>query len=266
MNKQLPNTVNALSSSVRIAWRSSDILAGWTTAGLRLGVLPLINVIYMLAMSRHADEATSLAATTQGAALTAVAVTAAIDATDRRSGTLSFLVLGTVSRPVVQAGRVVFAAGVGSVTAVFCFVIASLANWHDVPHGAHRTTVFALYGLLAICVTALATACFGVALGALGLRIRDPYLLSNLAGSALLLFCGVVAPVSTLPGWLGAVSRCLPLTHGVTAARSLAATHSGLVADLGLELLVGVAWLVLGLLVSSRVERSAIRAGGLEKM
>ena len=37
-----------------------------------------------------------------------------------------------------------------------------------------------------------------------------------------LLFCGVNIPIDTLPGWMQAVSKVLPLTHGIDAAREVA--------------------------------------------
>jgi ABC-2 type transport system permease protein len=38
----------------------------------------------------------------------------------------------------------------------------------------------------------------------------------------MLLVCGVNVPLETLPGWLEAVGRSLPLTHGLEAARRVA--------------------------------------------
>jgi ABC-2 type transport system permease protein len=39
----------------------------------------------------------------------------------------------------------------------------------------------------------------------------------------MLLLCGVNVNVNVLPGWLEAISRCLPLTHGIEAAREVSA-------------------------------------------
>jgi ABC-2 type transport system permease protein len=38
----------------------------------------------------------------------------------------------------------------------------------------------------------------------------------------MLLFCGVNLPLDALPGWMSAIGRCLPLTHGIEAARAIA--------------------------------------------
>ena len=47
--------------------------------------------------------------------------------------------------------------------------------------------------------------------------------LANLVVFPLLLFCGVNVPLDELPGWMEAIGRSLPLTHGIEAAREVAA-------------------------------------------
>ena len=65
--------------------------------------------------------------------------------------------------------------------------------------------------------------CFGMLLGSIGLRAKDFFFAANLAYFLMLLFCGVNIPLDELPGWMSAVGRCLPLTHGIEAARQVAA-------------------------------------------
>mgnify|MGYP001088061759 CR=1 FL=1 len=45
---------------------------------------------------------------------------------------------------------------------------------------------------------------------------------ANLAYFLMLLFCGVNIPLDVLPGWMAAIGRSLPLTHGIAAAREVA--------------------------------------------
>jgi ABC-2 type transport system permease protein len=59
-------------------------------------------------------------------------------------------------------------------------------------------------------------------LGSIGLRAKDVFFGANLAYFLMLLFCGVNIPLDVLPGWMQAVGRCLPLTHGIAAAREVA--------------------------------------------
>jgi len=97
-----------------------------------------------------------------------------------------------------------------------------------------------------VLVTTVSCTGFGLAIGALGLRLRDVFLVANPAYFLMLLFCGVNVRLSALPGWMAAIGRCLPLTHGIQAARRIAAGAGlGSVAGLVLtEALVGAAWAV----------------------
>ena len=81
---------------------------------------------------------------------------------------------------------------------------------------------------LAVVVLVSTTSCtaLGLLIGSIGLRARDVFFGSNLVYFLMLLFCGVNVPLSVLPGWMSAVGRGLPLTHGIEAARRLAAGAS----------------------------------------
>ena len=73
---------------------------------------------------------------------------------------------------------------------------------------------------LVVVVTVLSCTAFGMLLGSIGLRAKDFFFAANLAYFLMLLFCGVNIPLETLPGWMSAIGRCLPLTHGIAAARA----------------------------------------------
>jgi ABC-2 type transport system permease protein len=77
---------------------------------------------------------------------------------------------------------------------------------------------------LAVVVFASAFACtsLGLVIGALGLRARDVFFLANLFVYLLVLFSGANIPLESLPGWMEAISRVSPLTHGIEAARAIA--------------------------------------------
>jgi ABC-2 type transport system permease protein len=81
---------------------------------------------------------------------------------------------------------------------------------------------------LALIVLVSTTSCagFGLVVGALGLRWRDVFTIANPAYFLMLLFCGVNIPLSALPGWMATIGRGLPLTHGIEAAREVAAGAS----------------------------------------
>ena len=103
-------------------------------------------------------------------------------------------------------------------------------------------------------------------LGSVGLRAKDVFFAANLAYFLMLLFCGVNIPLDVLPGWMSAVGRCLPLTHGIAAAREVAAGASlghvgGLVAT---EAAIAVAYAAAAYLLFRVLERESRRSAVLD--
>ena len=95
-----------------------------------------------------------------------------------------------------------------------------------------------------VLLTATATTGLGLLLGSLGLRVRDVFFASNLVYFLTLLVCGVNVPLDVLPGWLEAVGRAVPLTHGLEAARRVAAGDGlgDVAALLGTEAAIGAVY------------------------
>jgi ABC-2 type transport system permease protein len=94
--------------------------------------------------------------------------------------------------------------------------------------------------VVVVLVTVTSCTAFGMLLGSIGLRAKDFFFAANLAYFLMLLFCGVNIPIDELPGWMGAISRCLPLTHGIEAARTVASGG-------GLGDVAGLVWTELGI-------------------
>ncbi len=93
---------------------------------------------------------------------------------------------------------------------------------------------------VAVLVTTCSCVALGMLIGSIGLRARDVFFGANLVYFLMLLVCGVNVANDDLPGWLGAIGRCLPLTHGIEAAREIAAGASlgdvaGLLVDRGAD-------------------------------
>jgi ABC-2 type transport system permease protein len=88
----------------------------------------------------------------------------------------------------------------------------------------------------------------GLVAAALGLRVRETATLSNIVLGILLVFTGVNVAVSVLPQWMQSVANVLPMTHGIEAARELAAGRSlSDVAPLvGDEILIGLVFAAIG--------------------
>jgi ABC-2 type transport system permease protein len=82
----------------------------------------------------------------------------------------------------------------------------------------------------------------------------------------MLLVCGVNIANEDLPDWLGAIGRCLPLTHGIEAARELAAgTELSEVAGLlWTEALIGLAFATAAYVLFRVFEAEGRRRASLE--
>jgi ABC-2 type transport system permease protein len=125
----------------------------------------------------------------------------------------------------------------------------------------------ALPGLaLVLLVAAGACLAFGLALGALGLRFRNVFLVSNVASSVLLLLTGAAVPRHTLPEWMRTAGDLLPLTHATDAARRLTAGEGLDEALLGAEPAVGAGYAVLAVALLALFERGSRRRATLDVM
>ena len=82
----------------------------------------------------------------------------------------------------------------------------------------------------------------------------------------MLLFCGVNVPLRATPGWMQAVGRHVPLTHGIEAARAIARGSSlGSVAGLlGIEALIAAAYAALAYGLFKIFEVQGRRSAALE--
>jgi ABC-2 type transport system permease protein len=121
---------------------------------------------------------------------------------------------------------------------------------------------------LVLVVTVSACTCLGLLLGSVGLRARDVFFISNLVYFLMLLFCGVNIPLDALPGWMAAIGRSVPLTHGIEAAREIARGGSlgdvwGLIAT---EAAIGVVYATAAYGLFRFFEHESRRSASLETM
>ncbi len=179
-------------------------------------------------------------------------------ANERWFGTLGPLLASPANRAAVFLGRGLPVLANGLLVSAFGFAVGALLldfrpGWSVVPALA-----------AVVVVTALSCTAFGMLLGSIGLRAKDFFFAANLAYFLMLLFCGVNIPLDVLPGWMQAVGRSLPLTHGIIAAREVAAGASladvsGLVwTELGIGAVYAAAAYVLFRILERESRRSAV--------
>jgi ABC-2 type transport system permease protein len=117
-----------------------------------------------------------------------------------------------------------------------------------------------------VAVTSFSCAGLGLFTAAIALRVRESAVLSNLGYGVLLIFSGANIPLSSLPGWMATVGGWLPVTHGIAAARQVAAGSGiGGVGDLLLrEAGLGVLYVAAGLVLLAYFENEARRLSTLD--
>ncbi|GAA0430910.1 hypothetical protein Aca07nite_17450 [Actinoplanes capillaceus] len=244
-------------------------LFNWTTPAMYTGTLlagPTFQLLFFAYLGRQlqvADDRFFIVGNAVLAASTACVFggTMAV-ANERRYGTLGHVLLSPRSRTVVFWGRVLPYAGNGLLIAAFTLLMGVLLLGLRIPAPA-------LPGLaLALAAGSLACGFFGLTLGALGLRFRDVWVVSNVSAALLLLLTGVNVPRDGPPDWMITVGQLLPITHAAEAARLLAAGR-GLDAAapaLGRELLVGAGYAVLAALLLKVFEAESRRRASLETL
>jgi ABC-2 type transport system permease protein len=181
-------------------------------------------------------------------------------ANERWQGTLAPLLASPGNRAALFLGRAVPLVVNGLFVSAFGFGVSRLLlRFHPAA---------SVLPALAAVVLATVVSCtfFGLLLGSIGLRARDTLFGANLAYFLMLLFCGVNVPLGELPGWMQVIGRCLPLTHGIKAARRVAAGApfgdvSGLV---GTELGIGAAYAAAAYLLFRYFEVASRRRATLE--
>jgi ABC-2 type transport system permease protein len=141
-------------------------------------------------------------------------------ANERFFGTLAPLLASPANRLAMYMGRALPVVVNGLVVSIFGFCVGLVFLRFNLA----ASQIPALGAVLLVTVTSCTG--LGMLLGSIGLRARDVFFISNAVYWSMLLLCGVNVPLSALPGWLQAVGRALPLTHGIAAARRIAAGGS----------------------------------------
>jgi ABC-2 type transport system permease protein len=208
---------------------------------------PLFQIVFFTYLGRYSQAANGDAFFVVGNAVQVCGMACVYGMTmavanERWFGTLGPLLASPANRVAVFLGRGVPVFANGLLVSTFGFAVGA-AILHFRPP-AHSLPALALV----VCLTTISCTTFGMVLGCIGLRSKDFFFVANLAYYLMLLFCGVTIPLETLPGWMSAIGRCLPLTHGIVAARRIAA--GGGVGDVS-----GLLWTELGI-------ASAYAAGG----
>jgi ABC-2 type transport system permease protein len=181
---------------------------------------PLFQILFFVYLGRFAglrdDTFFVVGNAVQVSAMSGIYAMTLTIANERQFGTLLPLLATPANRAALFLGRALPVIANGLLVSAFGFGVGLLLldfslGWNQVP---------ALATVLVVTVTSCTG--LGMLLGSIGLRARDVFFASNLVYFLMLLVCGVNIPVEELPGWLEAIGRGVPLTHGIEAARDVA--------------------------------------------
>jgi ABC-2 type transport system permease protein len=181
-------------------------------------------------------------------------------ANERQYGTLQPLLATPANRLAMFTGRALPFIANGLVVSTFGFCVAWLFLGFSPAEGS----------LPALAVAMLITTCscvaLGMVIGSIGLRARDVFFGANLVYFLMLLVCGVNIPNDELPNWLGAIGRCLPLTHGIEAAREIVdgTPLSDVTGLLATEAFIGLAYATAAYVLFRVFEAEGRRRASLE--
>lgn len=248
-------------------WMSYRALFGWLSPWILIPtfiVEPVFQILFFAYVGRDAgvgDDAFFLVGNAiQFASIPCLFAMGNTIAGERYSQTLSLLLASPAKRIPLFLGRALPVIVNGLMCSLIALGLGALILGVSIPVGA--------LPLLGVVVAVSAFSCTGLGLvaAALALRVRETAVLSNFVMGILLIFCGVNVGLDDLPGWMAAVGRVLPLTHGIEAARALVggAGWSQVASLLADEAGIGVAYVLVGLVMLKAFEVESRRSATLE--
>lgn len=227
-------------------------------------IAPIVQILLFAYMGRAADvesdEFYLIGNAVQYSAIPCLFAMANTVAGERWTQTLGIVLVTPANRLALFLGRSLPVVVNGFIVSMFSLVVGALVLGVRLPASSWAPLALVV-GIAAVSCTGL-----GLANAALGLRVRETAVMSNVLFGLLLIFCGANIPMDALPGWMEAVGRWLPLTHAIEAARLIAdgATLGSVSGLIGRELALGVGYGAIGMVALRLLEAEGRRKATLE--
>jgi ABC-2 type transport system permease protein len=180
---------------------------------------------------------------------------------ERTFQTLGLVLVSPARRLPLFGGRALPVILNGFCVSMFALVVGSALLGVHIAAGAWLP----ITATVAVC--AFATTGLGLVTAAVAMRVRETATLSNIVFGVLILVTGANVPLHRLPGWIVSVSAWVPMTHGIAAARALAAGASWarVAALVAKEAGIGVLYAGVGLATLAFFEWQSRRTASLER-
>jgi len=175
---------------------------------------------------------------------------------ERWHGTLELLVAAPAHFSLVLLPLAFATSAIG----VYCMVTTLL--WGRFVFGIGLQLEHPLLMAAAIPATILSIGALGFLAATCFARYRAAWALGAMMEYPIWLLCGFLVPLSLLPGWSNPISWALAPTWGMRAIRE-SSTGGTPLPDIGMCFLLGSVYVVLGILVTESVLRSARRSASL---
>jgi ABC-2 type transport system permease protein len=263
--------VSSATSSARVFFigglTSYRALFNWITPAILIPTFiiePVFQVLFFVFVGRTAgvgdDRFFLIGNALQFASIPCLFAMANTIGDERYSQTLALLLVSPARRMPLFLGRALPVIANGFAVSVFTLGFGALLLHVTLPAASLLPLVVVL------AVAAFACTGLGLVTAAIALRVRETAVLANIVFGVLLIFCGVNVPLASLPRWMAAISHWLPLTHGIAAARALAAGSSwgDVAATVGREAGIGIGYLVIGTVLLRYFEAESRRRATLE--
>ena len=251
--------------AARNGWAEYFTTFSWKTWLIGWYVRVLAQVCFFALVGRMlgSDERTQYLLVGNAILLTTIVSLFAIPSTawERWAGTLPLLVASPTSAVVVFAGRSLAVVCDALASSLAAFFVAAPLFGIDLPW----PRVLLLFPLVAL--IGLSSYSLAIFLG--GWVVRKPSMrnvTSNVMHTTIMTIAGVNVPLAFWPLGVEWAAHALPLTHGLLAIRDLLAGEplASLLPNVGLELLVGCAWLALAIVTFDRFAEHGRRDGSIE--
>lgn len=179
---------------------------------------------------------------------------------ERYYGRIRSMIVSPASRIGMILEKGLFISIETTVTTLVGFIAGCLV------FGVSLENVSVLHMLLLIFLSTMAAAGFGLFIGVFGLITDQMHFILNVINYVLLIFCGAEFPIAQLPPVCRMISRMLPLTRSIEAAKLLFAQGAinEIVSLMMGEVALALVYFVLGAGLIRIIEKLAVKNAALE--